>query len=399
VTLEIRTVQDPDRLREFAYVHATAFGHRWEDDKLEKLMPSLGVVNCVAAFDGDDMVGVSIDQPSDMTLPGGSAVPIRGITWVGVLPTHRRRGLLRAMIDHQHQDFLRQGLWLSALYASQTAIYQRFGYGPATQTIAEAEVDSSHGAFAAPFEDSGSVELLREPSPVAVVREVVERSRLAIPGELSRSEQDIVDMFTFSERDEFRVAHRASDGGYDGFVSYRVKNEWEHDVLPAGRVEVRMLLSAAPEASAALWRYLLDLELTRTVVVQNLPLDDPIRFLLAEWRHVRVRQISDAMWLAVHDVPSALAARRYLADGDLVLDVGGTRVRLEASGGEGRCSITDRDADIALARPQLASLYLGGYRSTALRDARLLRELTPGACVRADSLFRAEREPWCSYQF
>ena len=399
MTLEIRTVQDPDRLREFAVVHATAFGYRWEDDKLEKVVPSLAVVNCVAAFEGEDIVGVSVDQPFQITLPGGSAAPMRGITWVGVLPTHRRRGVLRAMIEHQHRDFVSQGLWLSALYASETTIYGRFGYGPATQTIAEAEVDNRHGAFAVPFEDPGSIELLREASPVAVVQEVVERSRTAIPGELNRAEQDIADMFAFAERDEFRIAHRAPGGGYDGFASYRVKTEWEHDVLPKGSVDVQTLLAANADAYAAIWRYLLDLDLTRSVVVHNRPLDDPIRWLLAEWRHVKVKQISDAMWIALHDVEQALSFRRYPADGELVLDVSGTRMLLEAHGGEGRCSATARDADIALDRPRLASLYLGGYRATALRDAMLLHELRPGACAQADSMFRAEREPWCSYEF
>jgi len=133
MTLEVRPIEGEQELREFARVHATAFGHRWEDDKLENvILPWLPEVHAIAAFDGDTMVGASVDQPFEMTLPGGRMAPMRGITWVGVLPTHRGRGALRAMIEHQHASFREQGLAFSALFASETTIYGRFGYGPAT---------------------------------------------------------------------------------------------------------------------------------------------------------------------------------------------------------------------------------------------------------------------------
>ena len=400
MSLTVRTVHEPDELREFARVHATAFGYHWEDEKLDRLMvPFLQRVNCVAAFDGGEMIGVSVDQPFRMTVPGGRAVPMRGLTWAGVLPTHRRRGALRAMFDRQHADMREQGLPVSGLFAAATDIYHRFGYGPATLTVAEAEIDSNHGAFAAPFRDPGSIELLRDPSPVAVVREVLERSRLQIPGELDRDDADIAEMFTAAEHDEFRIAHRAAGGGYDGFASYRVKSEWTHEVLPQGQVQVQALLTAAPEAAAAIWRYLLDVELTNSVQIYNRPLDDPIRGLLAEWRYHHVKQIADGLWLSLLDVSAALEARRYPADGELVLELEGAALLLEVRDGEGSCAPTGRRAEIALDAPALASTFLGGYRFTALREAMRLRELVPGACVRADSMFRAEREPWCSFEF
>lgn len=400
MSLTVRTVHEPGELREFATVHATAFGYHWEDEKLDRLMvPFLQRVNCVAAFDGGEMIGVSVDQPFQMTVPGGRAVPMRGLTWAGVLPTHRRRGALRAMFDRQHADMREQGLAVSGLFAAATDIYHRFGYGPATLTVAEAEVDSTHGAFAAPFQDPGSIELLRDPSPVGVVREVLERSRLGIPGELDRSDADIAEMFTAAEHDEFRIAHRDADGGYDGFASYRVKSEWKNEVLPQGQVQVQALLTAAPEAAAAIWRYLLDVELTTSVQIYNRPLDDPIRSLLAEWRYHHVKQVADGLWLSLLDVSAAMEARRYLADGELVLELDGAALLLEVHGGAGSCAPTGRSAEIALDAPALASAFLGGYRFTALREALRLRELVPGACVRADSMFRAEREPWCSFEF
>ena len=400
MSLQIRGVNEEAELREFARVHATAFGHRFEQEKLEKLvLPWLPVVNCVAAFDDGSMVGVSIDLPLTMTLPGGAMLPIRGITWVGVLPTYRRRGVLRALMDHQHAEFEHDGVAVSALYAADTRIYGRFGYGPATVVASEAEVDVRFGAFAQPFQDPGQVVMIEDRSPVAIVREVLDRARPRIPGEVDRMQQDLADMFTAADEKQFRVAHRDAEGGWDGFVTYTFEMNWQHEAIAQNRVVVGTMLTAGPDAHAALWRYLLDLDLVRTVRVRNRPLDDPIRWLLAEWRHYRVNHVSDGVWLRLLDLPAALAARGYLHDGELVLDVDGSRWLLEVRDGHGSCAPTRRDAEIELDTATLASTYLGGYRLTALREGRRLRELAPGACVRADSMFRAEREPWCSHDF
>jgi predicted acetyltransferase len=400
MTIEVRPAEGEAEFREFARVHATAFGHRWEDDKLENvILPWLPKVHAVGAFDGAAMVGASVDVPYEMTLPGGRLAPTRGITWVGVLPTHRGRGALRAMIEHQHAGFREQGLAISALFASETIIYGRFGYGPATVVASEAEIDTRFGRFAAPFDDPGSVVMLDEPEPFAVVREVIDRARPGIPGEIDRMDDDITDAFKVADRKEFRIAHRDAEGRWDGYAAYTIDQNWEHDAIPQSRMIVSSLLSATPEAHAALWRYLLDLKLVRTVVVRGRPLDDPIRWLLAEWRHYRVRHITDGMWIALLDVPAALEARGYLSDGEVVLGVDGDCHLLQAQGGKGRCEPTDREPDIELTASTLASAYLGGYRFTELREGMRLRERSPGACVRADSLFRAEREPWCSHTF
>jgi predicted acetyltransferase len=241
--------------------------------------------------------------------------------------------------------------------------------------------------------------MLDEPEPLAIVREVIDRARPGIPGEIDRMDEDITDVFKVADRKEFRIAHRDAEGRWDGYAAYTIDQNWEHDAIPQSRLVVSSLLSATPEAHAALWRYLLDLKLVRTVVVRGRPLDDPIRWLLAEWRHYRVRHVTDGIWIALLDVASALQARGYLADGEVVLGVDGARQLLQAQGGEGRCQPTDREPHIELTASALASVFLGGYRFTELRDGMRLRERSPGACVRADSLFRAEREPWCSYTF
>jgi len=399
VTLETRAVGGEDELREFARVNATAFGNRFEEERLVKtILPALAQVNCVAAYDGGSMVGVSVDQRFEITLPGGRFAPARGLTWVGVLPTERRRGVLRALLEHQHADFREHGVPISILYASQTTIYGRFGYGPATVRATEAEVDNRHGAFAVPFEDAGAVVMIADEAPVAVMREVIERSRPQIPGEVDRSDQDIADLFANADKKEFRIAHRDAAGGHDGFAVYRIEPDWQHSI-PRSRIVVSTLLTATIDAHAAIWRYLLDLELTRVVSVSNRPLDDPIRWLLAEWRYYHVKHVSDGLWLNMLDPASALEARGYAADGRLVLDVGGERMLLEVAGGEARCTRTGLDPEIEISPAMLAATYLGGVRFTTLSAGRRLSECSAGACRRADLMFASEREPWCSYEF
>jgi len=400
VTLETRILDGADELRQFAEVHAVAFGHRFEEERLAKLiLPALEQVTCVAAYDAGRMVGVSVDQRFEITLPGGRFAPAGGITWVGVLPTERRRGALRALLDHQHADFRERGVPLSILYATQTTVYGRFGYGPATVRAIQAHLDTRYGAFANPLQDAGSLVMIDDPSPVAIVREVIERSRPQIPGEVDRQDSGIADMFADADRKQFRVAHRDAAGRYDGFATYMVEPDWEHEAIPRNRLVVRMLLSASIEAHAAIWRYLLDLDLVRTISISNRPLDDPIRWLLAEWRHYRVRHVSDGLWLKMVDPVAALEARGYETDGRLVLDLEGDRLLLEAEGGEARCAPTSCEPQIEIDRSMLAATYLGGVRFTSLRDGRRLQELEAGACRRADLMFASQRDPWCSYEF
>jgi predicted acetyltransferase len=400
VTIQVRPVYGEDGLREAALVHATAFGHRFEDERLEKvLLPALGYVNVFGAFEDGRMVGVGVDQPLELTVPGARFVKTRGLTWVGVLPTHRRRGVLTALIDHHVNGLRELEMPLSILYASETTIYGRFGYGPATERISEAVIDNRHGAFGVPFEDDGRMVLIEDPSPVGVMREVLDRGRPQIPGEVDRSDRDLVDQFADADKKEFRVAHVAADGSHDAFAVYKVESDWPHEAYSQSRVQVSTLLASSDTGYAAMWRFLLDLDLTRTVTVQNRPLDDPIRWLLREWRYFHVKHVSDGLWLGLLDVPAALEARAYEADGELVLDVDAERFLLAVSEGSASCSRTGREADISLGVAELGAAYLGGQRFDAMRRGLRLHELTPSACERADGMFRAAREPWCSYEF
>ena len=164
-------------------------------------------------------------------------------------------------------------------------------------------------------------------------------------------------------------------------------------------VECDELCWTSPEGHAAVWRFLLDIDLVATVRVENRPLDDPIRWRLADPRRARFGRVEDGLWVNLLDVPRALATRRYATDGTLVLDVEGTVLRLESTDGQAACAPVSGTADLELDRRALASCHLGGHRFGELAGAGLVRELTPGALLRADTMFQPERAPWCQGEF
>src|SRR6185503_18593563 len=84
----------------------------------------------LAAYDGDEPVALTGAYRFDLSIPGGE-LPCAGVTWVGVIPTHRRRGILRDLMRRELEDVHSWGEPIAALWASEAAIYGRFGYGHA----------------------------------------------------------------------------------------------------------------------------------------------------------------------------------------------------------------------------------------------------------------------------
>jgi predicted acetyltransferase len=186
----------------------------------------------------------------------------------------------------------------------------------------------------------------------------------------------------------------------DGYALYAVRPEFDDDG-PAGEVRVRELVAATPTAHARLWAFLVDQDLTRTVTWHAAPVDEPLWLMLTDPRAVRIT-LSDSLWVRLVDVAAALGARSYASDADVVLEVADEfcawnagRYRLSGSG----CERTDAEPDVALDVADLGAAYLGGTTLRSLAAAGRVRELTPGAVVRASAALRGEVEPWCPEMF
>ncbi|MDH6710882.1 putative acetyltransferase [Kitasatospora sp. MAA19] len=351
-------------------------------------------------------VGTAAAYSFELTLPGGVLVPAPGVTNVGVLPTHRRQGVLTAMMRHQLTEVRARGEFLSVLLASEAVIYRRFGYGPATYTQ-RLTVPRHRAALARPRAGAtadaaaaGSVELLRRAECGGILEEVYDRYRRAQPGALSRPHRWWAlgaGRPPVSRAPRYVAVHRDADGVPDGYASYSLG---ESDTLTVDET-----IATDDAVSTALARFVLGHDLVSQVVFKHFPPDHPLRWQLADFNAGQLSNHTDWLWVRLLDVPRALTARGWFTDGELVLDVDDPflgehgRYLLTVRDGKADCVLTDREPDLSLDVSDLGSVYLGGTAPSTLVRAGHVRAHRPGAAALADALFRAERAPHCLHWF
>jgi predicted acetyltransferase len=349
-------------------------------------------------FDGDDIVGTSALLTRELTVPGAT-VPMAGVTSVGVRADRRRQGLLGRMMRGQLEAIRDRGEEaVAALWASDTRIYGRYGFGLAART-ADLTVRSPRATLRTP--PAGRPRLAE---PAAVREELValhESVRVTRPGMLARGpaewEMRIADP---ARKRDGRGPLRAVlvEGGY---ALWSIRSRRDGD----GDVEVREIVASDPVAHAALWGFLLDLELTRTVHWEDAPSDEPLGHMLLDARAARIT-LGDSLWIRLVDVRAALEQRTYAAPLDVVLEVedavfphNAGRLRLSGGPDGAACAPTGDAPGLALGAVELGAAYLGGTPLGVLAAAGRVQELSPGALAAADVAFRAAREPWCPEVF
>ncbi|MFF0473691.1 GNAT family N-acetyltransferase [Streptomyces sp. NPDC004284] len=347
-------------------------------------------------------VGTAAAYSFELTLPGEAVVPVGGVSAVGVLPSHRRRGVLTAMMRHQLTELRARGEFLSVLLASEAPIYGRYGYGPATYT-GRLTVRRRQAALAAPRAggaDGGPVEVLRRGECGEILEEVYDRYRRATPGALSRPHRwwaRGAGQPPVAPAPRHVAVHRDADGVPDGYASYSLGE--------AGTLTVDETVARDDAVFTALARFLLGHDLVDRVVFEHVPSDHPLRWRLADFRAGEAGGDTDWLWVRLLDVPGALTARGWFADGELVLDVDDPflgehgRHLLTVRDGKAECVPTDREPDLSLDVRDLGSVYLGGTAPSTLVRAGHIRARRPGAAALADALFRGERAPHCLHWF
>jgi len=385
-----------------------AFSERPHEADLASWDALFEAERAIAAYDGDRIVGTAGIFSFALTVPGG-VLPAAGVTIVGVHPTHRRRGILRRMMRAQLDAIHAKGEPLAILWASEGSIYQRFGYGLATlRTFLNAERDRA--SFRLPHVPAGTMRLVEVNEAKRLFPPVHDAVVAGRPGMFARSSAYWEHEF-FGDPEHWRrgasaawhVVHEVA-GEADGYARYRIREGWE-DAGPKSTVVLVELMAANPAAHADLWRYLLDIDLMTRLDAWNIQPDDPVLLLVSEPRRLRL-SIGDGIWLRVVDVASALAGRRYAADGRLGLEVadefcewndGVWELRVED--GVPTVQPTQEAADLVCDVTDLGAAYLGAFSFRRLADAGRVRELQPGALARADALFRTDRAPWCPKVF
>ncbi|MFD8613433.1 GNAT family N-acetyltransferase [Streptomyces sp. NPDC059631] len=409
--MDIRTTTDEDFDAFVETVHA-AFGH-FPETPVEGgglWWSALETDRCLLARTADGRpVGTAATYPFELTLPGDTLVPASGVTAVGVLPSHRRRGVLSSMMRHQLDEVRARGEFLSVLLASEALIYGRFGYGPATYT-ARLTVPRHRAALAVPRAqaatgasgagpDDGSVEILRRAECQELLEDVYDRYRRTQPGALSRPHRwwaQRAGQPPVSPAPRYVAVHRDTDGVPDGYASYSIES---------GTLTVDETIATDDAVFTALARCVLGHDLVSQVVFKHVPPGHPLRWQFADLRAGEVSGDTDWLWVRLLDVPGALTARGWSLDGELVLDVQDpfldehNRYLLTVRDGKADCVPTDRSPDLSLDISDLGSVYLGGTAPSTLVRAGHIRAHRPGAAALADALFRAERAPHCLHWF
>jgi predicted acetyltransferase len=375
-----------------ALADGRSFGQHYSESDLGDLESWLDMDRYLLAVEpaDDTIVGATGSFDMRVTLPGGASLPVPGITWVSVAITHRRRGVLRALMAEQHRGFIAEGLALSALTASEASIYGRFGFGTVS-THRAIEIPRRRAALRPDLPETGGVRQVSTDEMRELAPPIHQRWAAATPGAIHRNAVDWEVVFADREWSRhggtalFHLVHA------DGYASYRRK--WDDRSC-----EVVELVAATAEAHRELWRTLLAMDLVETVRHRSLPLDDPLPLLLTDPRQVQTTGLRDGMWVRVLDVAAVLTARRYRAEVDVVLDVAdpfldrGGRFRLRGGPDGATCEPTADPADAHVASTAIGPLLFGGRSATELARGALV-EAEPAALTRLDLAFGTDRLP------
>lgn len=405
--IDARVVAEDERQRWFEVCNM-AFSGELREEEVEKDSKLLPAERMLGAYADGALVGTAADFPLPLTIPGGE-LPAAGVTGVGVLPSHRRRGALTRLMHRQLADARDRDEPLAILWASEAGIYGRYGYGVATR-VASIEADRDRMTFGTPADSDAHVRLVDADAAARVFPPIYERARRETPGMIGRSE-DWWKLYRLSDPEWRRRgagpkfhALLELDGTPEGYASYRVKQDWDEGFAQS-QLRVQEAVATSPHAVRELWRFLFGVDLVGRVQAWPLAPDHPLFLLAAEPKRLRMK-VGDGLWLRILDVERALAARSYAAEGELSFELADSLVpenegvwRLVPGGGRASVKRGVRDPELRLGVAALASAYLGGFSFAELQAAGLAEESADGAVARADALFRTRRAPWCAEVF
>jgi len=404
----------PDELVAWYEAFGTAF-YVWPADAAamaEFRRPTAEYDRMLGAFDGDTIVGTFRSFRTELTLPGGTGIPVNAVSGVSVRPTHRRRGTLGQMMALDLDGAVGRGDVASILIASEWPIYGRYGFGPATW---KADWTLRPRSMSFLSEPAGSVEIVRPAAARDVIPGIYAAYAAAQPGEIARQDQrwDVdLGLTEWPGRPRWRgqiAIHRDEAGRPDGFARFHGEEDWAGGGIPEHAMLVDELHGVTAAAEVALWRFLAQMDLTGVIRAENRRAQEPLTWHLADARAARPSGPTEFLWVRPLDVPTLLAGRSYERDATLVLEItdgsdgrpgpAAGRYRLDVRDGAGACERTDADPDLTLEARHLGAACLGGTRLVDAARAGGATEHSAGALRTADALLRAAEPPWCSTWF
>jgi predicted acetyltransferase len=400
-------------LPQFMRVGDHAFNSSWPTDQVmewEKLV--FEVDRSLAAFDGDEIVGTTTAISFDLTVPGGGQVGTAGVTSVSVMPSHRRQGVLSSLMTRQLADVAAGSEPLAALFASESVIYGRYGFGVASEHL---HYTIKRGEAALPSPASRPRLRITEPKEAAAkLKQVYDAVQAARPGMLTRHQRywDVRLSDPEFAREGSTPMHcvvAEDETGPRGYALYSVKPKWGPDALPDAELYVRELLGLDRDTTLTLWADMFSRDLVGEISTGARPLDDPLLYELADPRRTRAK-IVDGLYIRLVDLPTALTSRLYSAAVDVVIEV--IDERLPANAGRWRltaggrtdgvkptCERTTAEPDLVMPVVTLGAAYLGGMRLGGLAEAGVITEVRPGALAALSTAMWWDPAPWAPTSF
>ncbi|MGH2634092.1 MAG: GNAT family N-acetyltransferase [Tepidiformaceae bacterium] len=398
----LRPITD-DQVPQFFECGDASFGRDFNEERWRSTQGQYADLDrSLAAWDGNQVVGTTGVWSFELTVPGGS-LPTAGVTWVAVRPTHRRQGLLTAIMRRQLDDVHERGESLAALWATEAPIYGRFGYGCAAEGV-EMQIERPYSGLKFTVPGSGRTRFVTREQALEVWPAFYEDVRLSTPGMISRdkkwwSHRHLPEaeppLEGFSKQ---RLVQYEEDGSVIGYVRYQVRADYVQGSA-ASELRVRELIADGDSAYSALWQFVFGVDLIKTIHAEWRRVDEPLVWMLNDPRRL-IRRTQDTLFVRLVDAAEALAGRHYSTEDELVIGLRDTFCEwntgaylLKAGPGGATCSRTNRTPDITLETEALGAAYLGGVRFSTLAQAGRV-EGSAALLRRADAMFAWQPLPW-----
>ena len=402
MTIQIRH-PSADELRPAMAAAQVAFAEAPNEEDYERHGKMLELERFYVAYDDATPVGTAADFAFRVTVPGGE-LAAGGVTWVAVMPSHRRQGILTQLMRTELDDLHERGEPLAILWASEAPIYGRFGYGIAAPTV-QMEATRAHFAFRDDPGARGRARIVDLDAAAEPCMQIYDAVRPTVPGFTARS-REWWETYRLGDPEHWRggaspkyVALIEIDGEPQAYAIYRIKQDWQSG-FSQSQVKLIETLASTPAAERELWRFVFGIDLIAQVQGRLDPAS-PLFLAVVDPRSLHLR-VTDGLWLRIVDVEAALAGRSYASEDEVVLDVRDEFCAWNAGRwrvGRDSAERTDADADLELDVADLASVYLGAFTFARLAGAERVVERRDGALARADALFRTERPPYCPEDF
>lgn len=391
--LTFRTAVDDD-WPAICHSDARAFGGSYTPEEVERARPIHDTSRFELAVDDGDIVGVVGAYTLSVTVPGGGKLPMAGLTWVATAATHRRRGVLTRLMQRSLGDIDRRGEPVAMLSASEGGIYERFGFGVASQTRVTS-IDRRGARLRPEFQPApGTVRFIEGEDALRHRIDVWSRFHRLRSSEVDRSEAlHRYLMLLGTERQgafspSIQLAHA------DGYAVYRVEPQW-NDGKPAHTLRLVELIATTRDAHAALWHILLGVDLVGPIISRQVPTDDPLPYLLTDYRALQTTALNDGTWVNVRDLAACMTARTYGTTDRFVVEVDGARWAIDGGPDGATCKRVRTRPDLTMDHPSIGALLLGGVTPSQLAAGRRLEARQESTLRRADAFFLTSPAPHC----